>query len=83
MAFKMFSMDNCRSCEYARIAFDDYGCPFVEEKVVDPLDRATLRALYSAKAFPIILRGGDYVGGFPHICELLQQLARAPAQSQD
>jgi glutaredoxin len=83
MAFKMFSMDNCRSCEYARIAFDDYGCPFVEEKVADPQARTRLRDLYNATAFPIILRGGDYVGGFPHICKLLRQLACAPTQAED
>lgn len=73
--FTLYSTAGCRACQYAKLAFEDYG----EEDnvtvvtVADAHHREALRALYGAKSFPIVLLDGKYIGGFTELATLLAE----------
>ena len=69
--FTLYTTRGCRNCQYAKLCLDDHGVRATVTQVDDKQRRDALKDIYGAKAFPIILKGADYIGGFSELVDYL------------
>jgi glutaredoxin len=76
MKFEIYSKDDCKWCEKAKILMDDHDVPYIEKKLNVDYTRNQLRDLVPdgiPLTVPQIFLEGRRIGGYEHLQEFFHK----------
>lgn len=73
MYVELYTKDDCTYCSRTKLLLTYHNIPFTEQKLGKDFTREFLVEKFStAKAFPVIVVDGFYIGGYNNLMKLIE-----------